>query len=224
MARIYVDMRFFEIEREIWAIGEYLKTIPAQVQQIVAQDRHRTSKILGAAGANLDEAEIQAELDEMHERTEKVFPRFVHIPCIVSIWACYESGVTEVADFLADGGSKKLRIRDVRRGNFVKNAESYYSTVLNVSLDNSEDRLARLADLLVIRNAIAHRNGRSGPSGTADGVKSVLARTAEISVTEGYIDPSPVYLQNAYSDVSTSLGDLVWRVRGGPAVRFPGAA
>jgi hypothetical protein len=74
--------------------------------------------MLGAAGANLD------------------------------IWACHESGVTEVADLLANAGSKKLRLRDVRRGNFVKDAESYYSAVLNLSLDNSEDRLARLADLL----------------------------------------------------------------------------
>jgi hypothetical protein len=226
MTRITVDFRFIEIEKEIWAVGEYLKTVSSQTNYLIDQDRIRTEAMLKEAGATWDDADTQLEFQDMHERALTVFPRFMRAPCITAIWACYESGTIELADYVAKSTNKKLRLRDVRGDHFLDAAVKYYSTVLATPLDESDDRIARLKDLMVLRNAVAHANGlaRAVPPDKWKAVEELARRRPNLSIEDGYVNPSEEYLQEAYSDMSSSLRALVLRVRGGPTMRVLGAA
>ena len=219
------DWRFVEIEHELWALSQFLPWVEQQIAYLRAQDRIRTEAELVEQGYKWEDGDTQVAFQQIYDRAERIFPRFMRGPFILSLWACFESSVMEVGDYLAREQHRELRLREVRGKDFVDGAVRYYSTVLGVPLDRDTLRLDRIRDLLRVRNAFAHGNGqqRAVPPDKWAALEQAIQRNPEIVVTDGVLVLSAHFLRTAWADVDESVRELVLRVRGGPAVVVEGA-
>ncbi len=220
MPKFTFDFRFVNIERELWGLGEFLKTVEPQVHYLRDQDQAQTHARLREQRLDWDDPDTQIALQELDMRAKTVFPRLLRNPFIVTLWAAFESAIVEIADNLASRRKLRLRLRDVRGQNFLDGASKYYSAVAGMPLDTEDIRLERLGDLLGVRNVVAHANGLqlSVPREKWRTVERVLIKQPSISVVDGYLVLSEAYLASAYGDVNAATLDLINRVRG-PAVR-----
>src|SRR5688572_8272221 len=120
MALINLDWRFIEIEYELWALGHLLGVLEQQVEFLRAQDELKTFAELKERGWDHDGAERQLASQELRDRQDYVIPRFLRGPFVVSLWACYESAVREVAEYYQRKRKVELGVRDVRADNELK--------------------------------------------------------------------------------------------------------
>ncbi len=221
MTRLHLDFRFVGIERELWALEQFLRVVEPQIGYLRDQDRIRTEAALREARYKWEDPETQEAFQDLDERAESVFPRFLRAPFLISLWACYESAIFEIAAERGQALSSKLRLRDIRGDDFLDGAQRYFDAVLGELLEEDPVRLRTLADLLVIRNILAHANGQArliSPERLRN-LKLVLARHPSVVLDDDYLRPSPDLLTTCYAAVEGSLRALVNRIRGGPAVR-----
>jgi hypothetical protein len=216
MAIINVDWRFIEIEYELWALGHLLGVLEQQVEFLRAQDELKTFAELKERGWDHDEAERQLASQELRDRQDYVIPRFLRGPFVVSLWACYESAVREVAEYYQRIRKVELGVRDVRADNELKLFVKYFQAVLGEPLDTMPSRLAIIEDLRVVRNAIAHANGQrramSDDKWTAV-TQALSRRGVQPDEDRGLIVLNAQFLQQAFDTVNDSLRELVSRAR-----------
>ena len=86
-------------------------------------------------------------------------PLFLRGPFLVSLYAVYESVVTEIAKLIRNKQSQKKKIDDLR-GNFLDRAKKYYKHILQFDLYSNEKAWQQIRMLSDLRNAFAHANGR----------------------------------------------------------------
>jgi hypothetical protein len=145
-----------------------------------------------------------------------VLPRFLRSPFVVALWSCYESGVESISRELHQYvGGPDLHLRDLR-GDLFDRARRYFEAVLGLELEDSADRLGRLRDLYLVRNAIVHANGLKDAMAVKEWARlgAVVARNGmELSSHRGLLVPTEGYVQEAHSDVGASLRELVRRAR-----------
>jgi hypothetical protein len=211
-----IDLRFVDLEYELWALDHLRDVIEQQVQFLKDQDHLRTFAELKEHGWDHDEAEWQLATQELDERQEIVIPRFFRGPFVVSLWACYESGIREVADYLQRTKKVVLNMRDIRAENELAQAQKYFSHVLAFSLDDSSDRLAFLADLKLVRNALAHANGQKramSPEQWTRVSKALARHGAPVDDYRGFIIITCEFAKKAFEAVHASLHQLVTRAR-----------
>jgi hypothetical protein len=227
MTRFSVDLRLIEIEYELWALGQFLEFIEPQIQYLHDQDRIRTFAQLREAGWDHDEAELDLASQEIRERQQYVVPRFMRGPFIVALSACFQAGLTELANYKKRELDAPLSLNEIRAEDYLKQARRYFEAVLQMPVDLDEARYSRLSDMLLIRNSLAHANGqRRAMSANAwhaltDALKR---RCSPADESRGVVILTAEYVKNAYTDVNACLRDLVHRCRGGPAVRKLGPA
>jgi hypothetical protein len=214
--RIQIDLRFVEIEYELWALGQFLTFLEPQIKSLGRQDRAKTVRELKRQGWDHDETEISLAFQDLTERQEYVIPRFMRGPFIVSLWACFESSVSEIADHHKKRLHARLGLRDVRADNPLKRGRLYFDTVLRIPLERDNSRYNRLNDLLLVRNALAHANGQQRAMSPAAWKKLRLAlarRKTPVNEYRGFVVLSAAFVGQAFSDVNDSLLDLVRRSR-----------
>src|SRR5687768_6171751 len=114
MPKIQIDLRFVEIEYELWGLGQFLSFLEPQIQEIIRQDRRNTFADLKKRGWDHDEIEVGLATQELSEREAFIIPRFMRGPFLVSLWACYESALGELANFHRQRISARLAFADVR--------------------------------------------------------------------------------------------------------------
>jgi hypothetical protein len=209
-----IDLRFVDIEYELWALGHMLRVIEPAIEYLNEADERQTLSELEEAGLEVDEADRDLAWQDVHEKREHVLPRFMRGPLLVAIWAAYESGVTTVADIRAREMGTTLLLKHLREG-FFERAQRYYGAVLGMPLDDDGQRRERLASLYAVRNAFAHANGRKDtmPADRWDELKRTLA-PSQISDWRGTLVPSHYFVAEAYDDVAASLRSLVSRAKG----------
>ena len=77
----------------------------------------------------------------------------------MSVYAAYESIVTEIADLIRDRQSQEITIKDLR-GDFLQQAKKYYQHILRFELCPHEETWVQIRMLRDLRHAYAHANGR----------------------------------------------------------------
>lgn len=219
MAKLNFDLRFIEIEYELWALGQFLKFMEPQIATLQVQDEATTFRQLRESGWDDDEMELQLASQELRERQEFVVPRFMRGPFLVALWACYEAAVTEIASFIQRTKQAGLELSELRGDSLLTRARRYFDAVLLEPLDLDDSRYARLVDLMVIRHSLAHANGQRRamtPRRWATLSDALTRNGTPADDYRGLVLLSPDYLKAAYSDVNTSLRDLVKRARAMP--------
>lgn len=227
MVKIYPDFRLIEIEYELWALGQFLSFMEPQIAYLSDQDRVQTFAQLKESGWDHDEAELQLAAQELSERQDYVVPRFMRGPFVVALWACYEAGVGEVAEFVQHKQGALLGLKELRGDHVLTRSRRYFEAVLAFTLDADDARYARLADLLTIRNSLAHANGQRRAMSTEAWDKLTQALKRQGTPPDDYrgiVILSGEFVRRAFEDVNASLRDLVNRARGGPSLRIEGSA
>ncbi len=216
MVLINFDPRFIEIEYELWALGHLRDVLEAQIVFLRDQDKLKTFAELKERGWDHDEVEWQLASQEFAERQEYVIPRFLRGPFVVSLWACYESAVKEIADYLQGRVGAPLTLRDIRADTELQQFMKYFGAVMKIPLDEIGDRLSFIDDLRLVRNALAHANGRQRamPEQKWALVSTALKRRGSPPDDyRGLIVLSADFVREAYDAVNASLRELVARAR-----------
>lgn len=216
MPKLAFDLRLIEIEYELWALGHLRAILEQQIVTLREQDEEKTFAELRKSGWDHHEGDWQLASTEFSERQDYVIPRFMRGPFTVSLWACYESGVREVADFLSRRLSAPLRLADLRGESELAQFKKYFAKILGHPLDTSPDRLAFIEDLRRIRNALAHANGqrRAMTEEQWNRVADALRRRAcPPDDYRGFIVLSERFAADAFEVVNSSLRELVARAR-----------
>ena len=151
-----IDFRFYKVEYEIWAIQEFFVTTERQLPMLIDQENKRFREDLKYADEEIWDLDKQ-ELDEL---TENVLPRFFRTPIVVTLWAIYEFGTTVIANYLKKLGGHDLGLHDLRGNDAFDTIRKYFDYILKFPLYTDESAKEHLEMLLILRNAIAHGNGR----------------------------------------------------------------
>ncbi len=214
MTKFSLDFRFVEIEREISALGDFLPTIERQVAHLIEEDRRATENEIRKDGADDNEAHDYYRIHE--DNAENVFPRLVRVPLIISLWACYESAILEIAKERQKALGARLSLRNIQGDSFLERAKMYFDAVLNEVLDSRDYRLTALADLSAIRNVLAHGNGQTHAISEERLTKlqPILRRHPTVLVDDEYLRVSKEFIDQGYEAVAGSLTELIQRIRG----------
>jgi hypothetical protein len=220
VTRITIDFRYVEIEYELWALGHMLEGIEPAMERIAQQDASETLEDLKRSGWARDEAEVDLALQDISEKRDYVLPRFMRGRFVVSLWACFESGVQTVARTMREEVGAQIELGELRGESFVARARRYFEALLGLPLDGDEARYRRLVDLSQVRNALAHANGlREGMSRERwRELERTLSRNGvEVDTFRGAVVLSHAYVASAYNDVNASLRSLVTGARANSA-------
>src|SRR5437762_1011742 len=91
---------------------------------------------------------------------DEVLPRLYRSPVLVHLWAVFESAVIEIARYIREQDQHALTVDDLRGTNDFERSQKYYEHVLRFPLIEIEGIKEQLNMLLLVRNGIAHCNGR----------------------------------------------------------------
>lgn len=215
MVRIRVDLQFVEIEYELWALGEYLNALEQQITFLTDQKRVQTYADLQTQKLDRHDPEVDLAFQELSELTESVLPRYFRGPFLVTLWAVYEAAITQIATYLQGYEDQALALKDIRGHTFLERASKYFGHVVAVPLHSSDHVAARLEMLVVLRNAVAHGNGRLGAVNkeAQRKIEQWSQQNEGVSETNGFLLLSDEFLRNSCQLVDESLRDLLMRVR-----------
>jgi hypothetical protein len=205
-----IDIRFAKFEAELFVIVEYSEAIERQLPLTINKEIERLEdEITGA-----DDWERPSTQRWIQQYTEEELPRLFRAPIIVALWAVFESAILEVAKHLQKEGRHSLGIEDLRGENVFVRAEKYYDHILHFPLIKVEHSEA-IEMLLVVRNVIAHINGR---------IEAIKIRNLQkirswehlhggISTDLEYLSFTAEFVEDMAYAVKASLEDLITRVR-----------
>jgi hypothetical protein len=209
-----LDFRYIDIEHELWAISEYFRATERLLPILAEQERKRVFEEW-EGGKKTDEDNWELILQELYELTVNLLPRFFRSPILVSLWAIYESAASQIANDLQQRGSYALRLRDIKGDNSFDSLQKYYAHVLHFELFREKSTADILEMLLVLRNAIAHGNGRK------DAVNENYWRKIQVWQKSGkgiladddYLTYTPQFIEEMLNVVNESLSDLIIRAK-----------
>jgi len=209
-----LDFRFVEIEYELWALGEYLNALEQQLPAIAEEKRTQTFARLQAEKSDWDDPETELAFRELDEIAESVLPRFLRGPFLVTLWALYESAITEIAGYLKQQQKKALGLQDIRDG-FLDRARKYFDHILAFPLCADDRTWERLQMLMILRNALAHANGRieAVKEKSRSKIEEYTKMRVGVAVENGNLSFTEAFVRETYALVHESLINLIERVR-----------
>ena len=205
-----IDWRLVEAIYELRVLEKHLDLLEQQINHLGEQERLATEAKLQTAD--------EVERDEVHrlhyEFVDVILPRLLRGPFMVSLWAVYESTVTEIASHIKEDRGLALGLEDIRGGDFLSRAKKYYEHILNFTLC-SDQTWERLRILSVLRNSVAHGNGRIEmlKSNYQKIIKNWARQMDGISIRSEYLVVSGPFLRDTLSVVKNSLEDLIERYK-----------
>ena len=198
------EWRMLDPVADLEALRLYLDTVEEQLAFL--QDQWQVRLTADLKDATKDERDWLWHESQMREAhvTKSLRGGF-----IISLWASYESGILDVADFLKDEKGLRLRLSDVR-GDLFNRARKYFDSVLVFPLHPDLNDWTPLQVLHDVRNTYAHANGRLGRTGKT--VRERLERAIDAGIGikhewDGLHVDGP-YLRSSYDLVKRLLSDL----------------
>lgn len=155
--RVLVD-----IQSDLHLLQQQLEFVEEQLkmQEIPLQTKLETLGKDYDLGNDEDWGQYSAIKQEYDHEIEASLPRMIVNPFIVSAWSMYEASVSHLADLMREKRGAKLKLDDLRGGHFSDKAKKYFDHVLNFTFETPGYRKEDLTHLILVRNAIAHYNGR----------------------------------------------------------------
>jgi len=209
---IFLDYRFAEIESELYAVEQHRLALEAQLPALLESERSRLREELRQQYGP-DEGELRYQEEAwVDEFIDYELPRLIRYPILVSLWAVYESATFNIAKELQKKRGQSLGLNDIR-GGVLDKAKKYFEHVLTFPLTSDQNELKWVHMLAVIRNAIAHGNGRR------EAVKPDTWRSIEswnqsgIDTDLQYLAFSGEFIARMVEVVTKSLSRLIERAK-----------
>jgi hypothetical protein len=210
-----IDFRLLDIDLELSALNYHLDLLEKQIRNIQAFERLSLEKRIKKLGYTPADPEWQIVQSEFDYTIEFWVPRVFRAPFIVSLYAVYESGVTEIANLIQKKKKIESSITDKNRHFNLDRAKDYYNDIVEFMLYSDDVAWERIKMLSVIRHAFAHANGRVEI--LSDKIKAKIAgyekRKVGIFLESGFIVIEEGFLRETFKLVSASLNDLVERYK-----------
>lgn len=214
MALLHLDFRLVDVSGEVYALEDHLELIEQQLTDIEKQERIALRLKQEAEGLHPDDLEWHMLSQEFYDRVNVLLPRALRGPFIVSLFAVYESAVTEIASLIQQKKKKGIALRDIR-GDFLTRAKRYYRHVLDFDLCPDQKVWNRVRMIEDLRHILVHANGRIKTVNDEQRkkVSNWISQGAGISVQHGYLMFEAEFLKEAFELVGNSLHDLVARYK-----------
>lgn len=205
------DFRFVQLDWELHSLGWYRE----KLEELLAFQRDQERTRLNAELAKLDDpADRQAAWQEEEALVDEVMPRFSRGPFLISLWAVFESGMNEIADYIAKAKGLRLRVADLDKRTGLGRWKKYFSAVADFELGIEEAAWQRLVELYDVRNLLAHANGRlDGGTDLCKKVRKWCAEGRGLAEGSRFLLVSDEYARSAHELVSGVLLRLTSRVK-----------
>lgn len=153
------DFRFVELFHELYALEEYMESVKSQLPDLIKKEEKKAYDSLREKGYEDDPIERQQVQQQLYELIEEVLPRYFLGPILITLWAIFESAILEVAKEVKDQQSHMISISDIN-GDFLERTNKYFNHILQLPINTRDKAWQHLRMLYVLRNALAHANGR----------------------------------------------------------------
>lgn len=205
---ITIDFRLDGVTDELAMLKIYLDLIEDHIKlSRVEADRKLAAK---AKAVDYDDGEMAYLSTVRQFEVEYAHPRIFRGPFLVTLFAVYESAVTEIAGAIRDKKCCRLSLEDIKWG-FLGRAKKYYEDVLQFDLASSQKHWQNLTELQALRNITAHANGRRETAKASD-VKKVH-NVVGVSWRYGCLAVKEELLRKLYTAVKEELESLVARYK-----------
>jgi hypothetical protein len=209
----YIDMRLLVVGFELSDLHYYLDLLEKQIKEKQTEYRSDLQRIIKEQGLTPDDSNWQI-VHEYEGLADYRMPRFFRAPFLISLYAVYESAVTEIAKLIQK--QKRIEITIDEKGTFtLDKAKGYYNKIIGFPLYSDNVAWERIKMLSIIRHAIAHANGRLEM--IKPKIRNNLQRWEKenigISSSDGFIVIEECFLRDTLGLVSASLNDLFERYK-----------
>jgi hypothetical protein len=211
---IALDFRLIEIESELFVLDDHLNLIEEQIRNKESFERMKSQQKIKKLNLNPDDPEWHEEQQKLDYLVDFLLPRLFRGPFLISLYAVFESAVTEIASLIQKQKRITISINDLR-GDFLDRAKKYFKDIVDFQLLSDKLAWDRITILSVLRNAIAHANGRIEMLNkeTKQKITNLEKHKVGISSIYGFIVFEEGFLRDTLRLVSASLNDLVERYK-----------
>lgn len=206
-----IDFRLFDTIAELRSHNDILKSIENQESYLSESKRRELIKYIKSLGIETDEPEYDVLWQENDYKTEYLYPKALRGAFLISLWATFEAGISEIARLIQVCKGIKLKISDIRAENILDQINKYFTEVLECDLEFSKEEMAELKNLYFLRNCYAHSNGRIDALKESERKKysNLLAHSKYINEKFGYIIIEMKYLYDIYGLISQKLEGII---------------
>lgn len=209
------DLRFVEIFHELYALEDYINSIESQLPDLIEKEKEKAYQ----RRPENDPIEWQQKEQALYELIEDVLPRYFRNPIVVTLWAIFESAIIEIAKEIQAQQNLPVNLDDIR-GDFLKRTNKYFNHIIKFPIDVRGSSWQHFCKFYLLRNAIAHGNGRLDNIKNPENRKIILEwenENTEITTAGGNIVCSPDFIRKIYSVVFEFLRNITERVK----VKYP---
>lgn len=206
-----LDFPGIDIGYELWAVRAYIDALEQHLPHVQDQTRLRSEAQLARRSHSLEREEISAHYDEIDEVVERIIPRFFRGPSIVTLWALYESSLSDLASYAQKREGAKLGLKDIRAHNFREQTEKYFSSVLGWELYPSPNLRQRIMTIQELRQLFAHDNGRlaSLSKDKMAKLKHLIDNTSGVEIDGDFLNLSPDFLRDSLQAVDSVVTTMI---------------
>ena len=156
-----IDLRLMELTSELAVLEQYLEFVEEQSQKWTTNALKAQLQELAIDLQCAEDWYVEWDLknQEWELQTEFILPKILHSPFLVTLFALYETTVTEVANLLQRKQNTKISIADLK-GSLLTRVKKYFGEVIQFEYSSSNQNWERITHLSRLRNAIVHANAR----------------------------------------------------------------
>lgn len=215
MALINFDFRFIEISYELHAIERYLDSIDQQLPDLTQKEEKKAYERLKQEGYENDEVERDIMHQVLDELIEVTLPKYFLGSILVTIWAVFESGILEIADEIKSQKNLEIHLNDIN-GDVMDRVNKYFNQILDMPIPTRSETWQHLRMLYVLRNAIAHANGRLENVKREDAIKKIknwVKADIGIQIVRGDILFTSDFVRKTHRIIFEFLDDLIKKIK-----------
>lgn len=211
---LQVDFRLADVSLELHALEDHFDLIEKQLAHLVKSEQATLAEYYKKYKLTPEDAEWHLAWQECDQKVEFLLPRFFWGSFIVTLYAVYETGVTEIAKLIQKTKKEEIGINDLRY-DFLERAKKYYKSILKFELCTDENTWQRIKMLSTLRHAIAHANGRIDMlnASTKNKIKNWEKQNIGIDSYYDYLVIKSDFAKETLGKVSASLRELVERYK-----------
>jgi len=211
---IPVDLRLIEVSFALDALDDYLELLEKEIERLEKIARAEKDSVFSKKGLSWNDPERQRADEDYYYKVDYLFPFFFRGPFLVSLYALYESSITEIAQLINNKQKNVISLDDLR-GSFLERSNKYFKSIIGLKLYNNNDEWQRIQMLSELRHTVVHANGRLNMLNTniRKKIKNWEKRKIGISVSHGFIVFDKNFTRETFRIVSNSLEALVNRYK-----------
>jgi len=147
------------IAGEFAALGKYLQLLDRFLPHIKGQTALAENARLRRDFKGLSRDDLRDYYDELEWVTESLVPRYFRGAYVLAVCAATESALKDLVNYCRKRTKTRLKHSDLKDRQTREGYELYLETLFREPLQVPPEFVARIDDLFLVRNCIAHANG-----------------------------------------------------------------